>query len=156
MSANTNKSGSSVASRPGEGPSFEPAAPARGLLITTDRSLTRAFLRDLRASDGAVAFDVRASLADARAVAGGRHRWVAVDLDGAVPPDTAVRLARRLWPGARIAVLSCWWSEQDVAACALADVVIHKPLRSPEIRAFLREAATLAAGLPAPSALRTA
>jgi hypothetical protein len=122
-------------------------------LVTADPALARVFLRDLRSCDGAAVFDVRPSLADARSVAGGRHRWVAVDLDGAMPPDAAVRLARRLWPGARIAVLSCWWSEQDAAARALADVVVHKPLRSPEIRAFLRQGALPA---PPPSALLTA
>jgi hypothetical protein len=152
VSTITSQSGAGIASRPGAGPSFEPPAPPRGLLITADAALTRGFLRDLRSSDSAVAFDVRASLADARGVAGGRHRWVAVDLDGAVPPDAAVHLARRLWPAARIGVLSCWWSEQDVAARTLADVVIHKPLRAAEIRAFLQADAATALS----SALRTA
>jgi hypothetical protein len=37
-----------------------------------------------------------------------------------------------------VAVLSYWWSERDSIARDLADIVIHKPLRSPEVLALLR------------------
>ncbi len=111
---------------------------AKGLLITADPMLARAFLRELqRCSDCPAAFDVRSSLTEAAELAGERHRLVAVDLAG-VPPTDTVGLARRFWPSARIAVLSCWWSDQDGAARELADAVIHKPLRSSELLAFLR------------------
>jgi hypothetical protein len=121
-------------------PAVPTARPEEGLLITADGALARAFLSELRGrADAAIAFDVRSSLADAQELEGNRHRWVAVDLSGAVPPVDAVGLARRFWPQARIAVLSSWWSEHDAAARELADVVIHKPLRSHEILAFLSD-----------------
>lgn len=138
-----------------------PITPDEGLLITSDSALARAFLQELRrCTDCAAAFDVRATLADATELAGERHRWVAVDLGGAIAPADAVGLARRLWPGARIGVLSGWWSEHDAAARELADVVIHKPIRTPEIAAFLRGQPAAAPNLPlqqiAPTHLRNA
>jgi hypothetical protein len=118
---------------------LRPGAPSRGLLITADRALVRAFRRELRrCADCSTSFEVQANFGEARRAAGGPYHWVAVDLDGAIAPSAAVRRVRRSWPAARIAVLSCWWSERDTIAGDRADVVIHKPLRSPELRAFLR------------------
>jgi hypothetical protein len=130
-----------------------------GLLITADQGLARTFLGTLR-STGGPAFDVRSSMADAQPLGGGRHRWVVVDLDGALPPADTVGLARRIWPTARIAIISAPWSEQEVAVRGLADMVIHKPLRSHELRAFLQSRPLAAPGPaavpPAPAHLRDA
>ncbi|MEX1254213.1 MAG: hypothetical protein WEE64_07720 [Dehalococcoidia bacterium] len=126
-----------LANRP---PAATAACPQEGLLITADGALARAFLSGLGSgAERTIAFDVRSSLADAKELAGDRRRWVAIDLSGAVPPVEAVGIARLLWPQARIAVLSSWWSDQDAAARELADTVIHKPLRSHEILAFLSD-----------------
>ncbi len=81
---------------------------------------------------------IRRSLDEADSAPEGAYDWVAVDLDGVIAPSEGVRLARQAWPEARVAVLSYWWSERDVVARDLADVVIHKPLRSPEVLALLR------------------
>lgn len=142
-----------LSSRP---PTTPTGHPDEGLLITADGALARAFLSELR-GDGnrAIAFDVRSSLADAQELEGDRHRWVAVDLSDAVPPVDAVGLARRFWPQARIAVLSSWWSEHDAAARELADVVIHKPLRSHEILAFLSDKPSAAPNPALPAAANT-
>lgn len=130
--------------------------PEEGLLITADGALARAFLSALRGgAERAIAFDVRSSLADAEELEGDRHRWVAIDLSGAVPPVDAVGLARRFWPQARIAALSSWWSEHDAAARELADVVIHKPLRSHEIVAFLSDKPAAAPSPALPVAANT-
>lgn len=116
--------------------------PLRGLLISADRALVRAFHRELRdGADCAVSFDVHPSLEEARLTGPGPYHWVTVDLDGAIPPSEAVRLAREHWPDSRIAVVSFWWSEREQLARQQADVVIHKPLRTPEIQAFLRSPA---------------
>lgn len=113
--------------------------PSRGLLVSADPALVRAFRRELRdCPDCSVSFDVQASIEDVRDAGGDPYRWVTIDLDAAIAPSDAVRLARRSWPEARIAVLSCWWSERDAVARDLADVVIHKPLRSTELLALLR------------------
>lgn len=109
----------------------------RGVLITTDAALARVFRRELeQCADCSVVFEVQSSFDDARKA--GDYACVTIDLDGAISPAEAVRLARASWPNARVAVLSYWWSERDSAARGLADLVIHKPLRQPELRAFLR------------------
>ena len=113
--------------------------PPRGLLVTRDPNLARAFRRELRrCSDCSVSFDVQSSFREARLAAGIAYQWVALDLDSTVSPSDSVRSARRSWPAATIAVLSCWWSERDATDRERTDVVIHKPLRSPELVAFLR------------------
>ena len=118
------------------------APPAlRGLLVTGDQALARSFRRELRdCADCAIVFDVTPSLDGAPSAGAGAYDCVTVDLDGAAAPSEAVRLARRSWPNARIAVVSCWWSEREQLARDLADLVVHKPLRAPELRAFLRAA----------------
>jgi hypothetical protein len=123
------------------GPAALPTGPGavRGLLITPDAGLARAFQRELeRCADCPAAFDVQPSLRDAERAAPGPFSCVTIDLDGALPPADAVRRARARWPGARVAVLSYWWSERDTDARGLADLVIHKPVREPELLAFLR------------------
>ena len=111
----------------------------KGLLITADPSLARAFRRELsNCTDCSVSFELQANFDEARRAGGGPYQCVTVDLDGAVAPGEAVQLARSAWPLARIAVLSFWWSEQSEAALEQANVVIHKPLRAAELRAFLR------------------
>jgi hypothetical protein len=114
-------------------------APGRGLLVTKDQPLIRAFRRELRECLGDDAcFDVEPGIEEARDARVDGYGWVTIDLDGAVGPADAVRLARQVWPGARLAVLSYWWSERDTIARGLADLVIHKPLRSHELRALFR------------------
>jgi hypothetical protein len=130
----------------------------RGLLITSDAALARVFRRELTlCGDCPSSFDVQPAFEHARRFAG--YSCVAIDLDGAIQPAEAVRLARRAWPGARVAVLSYWWSERDAGARDLADLVIHKPLRQPELRAFLRQPAAvgpvMATAVP-PQSLRPA
>ena len=111
----------------------------KGLLITADPSLARAFRRELsNCADCSISFELQANFDEACRAGGGPYQCVTVDLDGAAAPNEAVRLARSAWPLARIAVLSFWWSEQSDAAQEEADVVIHKPLRAAELRAFLR------------------
>ncbi len=111
----------------------------KGLLITADPSLARAFRRELtNCTDCSISFELQANFDEACRAGGGPYHCVTVDLDGAVAPNEAVRLARSAWPLARVAVLSFWWSEQSDAALEQADVVIHKPLRAAELRAFLR------------------
>jgi hypothetical protein len=75
---------------------------------------------------------------DEAAVAGVPYRWIAIDLDATVGPSEAIGTARSTWPDARLAVLSCWWSERDAFARETADVVLHKPVRSAEMLSFLR------------------
>lgn len=112
--------------------------PLRGLLITADPALARAFRRELRqCADCRITFDVQANFAEAQRGGGGRYDCVTVDLNGVIAPSEAVRMVRRSWPDARVAVLACWWSDRD-SSTNEADVVIHKPLRSSELRAFLR------------------
>jgi hypothetical protein len=114
-------------------------APSRGLLVTRDLPLVRAFRRELRDCLGDDAcFDVEPAIEEAEAAGVEGYGWVTIDLDGAIGPADAVRLARQVWPDARLAVLSYWWSERDTIARGLADLVIHKPLRSHELRALLR------------------
>lgn len=116
--------------------SSQPAS-VRGLLITTDDALARAFQRELQqCADCSVSFDVHSNFEEARGA--GDFACVTIDLDGAISPAEAVRLGRAAWPDARIAVLSYWWSERDWDARGLADLVIHKPLRQAELQAFLR------------------
>lgn len=116
-----------------------PAAMLRGLLITGEAKLAGAFKRELQdCADCSVDLETHATQAEAACASDGPYDWVAVDLDGALAPSEAVRLARAAWGCARVAVLSCWWSERDTVARDLADVVIHKPLRSPELLAFLQ------------------
>ena len=118
-------------------PRADGQAPVRWLLITGDPVLARAFQRELRqCTNCPISFDVLPSFEEAQR--GGPYQCVTVDLDGAIAPAEAVRITRRCWPQARVAVLSYWWSERDSDARGLADVVIHKPLRQPELRAFLR------------------
>ena len=111
----------------------------RGLLITADPALARAFRNALQAcADCAITFELQGNLDEARRAGGGRYQNVTIDLDGSFVADQAVRLARDTWPGARIAVLSHWWSEREGLDLEQADVVIHKPLRAAELQAFLR------------------
>lgn len=132
-------------------PSGLSCGPLHGLLITADRALARSFRRELgRCAESALPFDVRANFEQALIEAGDAYHWVGVDLDGAIAPSEAVRLARRSWPAACVVVLSGWWSERDVFARDLADLVIHKPLRAPELLAFLRALS----GAPQPDAER--
>ncbi len=117
----------------------KPRTTVKGLLITGDPSLARSFRRELlNCADCSISFDLQANFDEAIRAGGGPYQCVTVDLDGAVVPEEAVKLARSAWPLARVAVLSFWWSEQSEAARDQADVVIHKPLRSAELRAFLR------------------
>ena len=58
------------------------------------------------------------------------------NLDATLAPSEAITQARSRWPGVRLAALSCWWSERDVLAREVADVVLHKPVRSSELRAL--------------------
>lgn len=134
---------SETAERPAAGtvvpfPTVTPAPP-RGLLITRDQPLIRAFRRELRACLGDEAgVDVEPTIEAAQAAGGTGYGWVTVDLDDDLPPTDAVRLARQVWPETRLAVLSYWWSERDTVARGLADLVIHKPLRAQELRALVR------------------
>lgn len=117
----------------------ERASALRGLVVTGDRALMRSFQRVLRrCADCTVSIEVRRCLEETEAAASGWYDWVAIDLDSSIAPSEGVRLARRGWPDARVAVLSYWWSERDAIARDLADIVIHKPLRSPEVLALLR------------------
>jgi len=143
-----------VAGRLGGGAPTTGASPAfRGLLVTGDRTLVRAFQRELqRCADCSVAVDVQPSLDEAMRLGRDGFHWVAVDLDGTIAPSEGVRLARRSWPAARVAVLSWWWSERDAIARDLADVVIHKPLRSPEVLGLLRSLSVVSAREAAPAA----
>jgi hypothetical protein len=114
-------------------------APSRGLLITNDQPLVRAFRRELRNCLGEDAcVDVEPSIEEAQAAGLEGYGWVTLDLEHAVPPADAVRLARQAWPETRLAVLSYWWSERDLLARRLADLVIHKPLRAHELRGLFR------------------
>ncbi len=120
----------------------KPRTTVKGLLITGDPSLARSFRRELlNCADCSISFDLQANFDEAIRAGGGPYQCVTVDLDGAIVPEEAVKLARSAWPLARIAVLSFWWSEQSEVARDQADVVIHKPLRSAELRAFLRSPA---------------
>lgn len=118
--------------------SSRPRPQTKGLLVTSDPSLARAFRRELaNCPECAIEFDLQANFDEAMR-SGGHYQCVTVDLDGAIPPEQAVKIARNAWPLARIAVLSFWWSEQAELVRDQADVVIHKPLRAAELRAFLR------------------
>lgn len=112
----------------------------RGLLVTDDQALVRSFRRALRDCVGAeVSFDLQNSIEEPpAAAAGAAYQWVTIDLQDAMAPAEAVRLARSIWPDARLAVLSYWWSERDTLARQLADLVIHKPPRAQELRALIR------------------
>ena len=125
------------------GPPIQGVKPAlRGLLLTANRTLVRSFRRELRrCANFSVSVTVRSAFDEAHQLGNGSYDWVAVDLDGAIAPSEAVRIARRSWPAARIAVLSCWWSERDAIARDLADVIVHKPLRPTELLELLRVAA---------------
>jgi len=113
--------------------------PIKGLLLTADPSLARAFHREIaNCTECAITFDLHANSDEAIRSGGGPYQCVVVDLDGSIALDEAVRMARRAWPISRIAVLTFWWSEQADLARDKADVVIHKPLRAAELRAFLR------------------
>ena len=125
-------------------------APLRGLLITSDSALARAFRRELRRGGRIVPLEVYPTLQRAGDNANARYAWVSVDLDGAVAPSDAVRVARCSWPGALIAVLSYWWSDREQLARDQADHVIHKPIRAPELDAFFQ---SLSGGQPSPSGL---
>ncbi len=115
------------------------SAPTQRLLLIADHALVRAFQRELRrCADCTVSLDPYPSFEEAEQAEPSAYHWVAVDLDGSFAPSEAVRLARRAWPDARLAVLSLCWSERDTIARDLADTVIHKPLRSVELQAFLR------------------
>ena len=111
----------------------------RGLLITADPDLARAFQRALQGCDNcSITYELQSNLDEARRSGSARYQNVTIDLDGSVMPDQSVRLVREAWPDARIAVLCHWWSERESLAREQADVVIHKPLRTAELQAFLR------------------
>lgn len=115
------------------------SSPAQRLLLIADHALVQVFRQELRRClDCTISLDAYPSLEEAEQAEPSAYDWVAVDLNGAVAPSEAVRLARQAWPDARLAVLSLCWSERDTAARDLADTVIHKPLRSVELQAFLR------------------
>ena len=111
-------------------------APLRGLLVTKDSAFARAFRRELKRSGHLASIDVHPSLEDATSRASARCAWITIDLDGGVSPSDAVSTARRSWPGALVAIVSYWWSEDERLAHAEADYVIHKPVRAPELEAF--------------------
>lgn len=110
--------------------------PLRGLLVTNDSALARAFRRELKRSGNIVPLEIYASLEEAASRADARYAWITVDLDGGVSPSDAVRVSRRSWPGALVAIVSYWWSEDERLAHAEADHVIHKPVRAPELKAL--------------------
>jgi hypothetical protein len=117
----------------------------RGLLLTESPALARAFRRELRNCAGcSTEFDVHTALDDASSN-DAPYRWIAIDLDATLGPSEAMRLVRERWPEARIAAMSCWWSERDVVARQTADVVLHKPVRSGELLSFLQSTAPPAA-----------
>jgi len=127
-----------VAKEPDD-PARRTAGRPRGLLITADPDLARSFQRALQhCADCSITFELQSNLDEARRSGGARYQNVTIDLDGSIVPDQAVRLAREAWPEARIAVLSHWWSEREGLERERADVVIHKPLRTAELQAFLR------------------
>jgi len=111
-------------------------APLRGLLVTNDSALARAFRRELKRLGHSVPLDVYASLEEATSCADTRCSWITIDLDGGVSPCDAVHIARRSWPGTLVAIVSYWWSEDERLAHAEADYVIHKPVRAPELEAL--------------------
>ncbi len=111
-------------------------APLRGLLVTTDSALARAFRRELKRSGHVVPLEIYSSLHEATSRDDSRCAWITVDLDGGVSPSDAVRVARRSWPGALVAIVSYWWSEDERLAHAEADHVIHKPVRAAELEAL--------------------
>jgi hypothetical protein len=82
------------------------------------------------------------------------YEWVAIDLDGAIAPADAVRLARRSWPRALVAVLSYRWSEDEQPARDEADHVIHKPVRAAELDALFARLRLGVGGVGAASAQR--
>lgn len=127
--------------------------PLRGLLITADPALARAFRRELRdCADCTIGFDVQSSFDEAQRCGSATYDCVTVDMDGCIAPPEAVRLAHAYWPDARVALLASWWSERDAVARDRADVVIHKPLRSAELRAFLRSPTGAPTGAPSVAA----
>jgi DNA-binding response OmpR family regulator len=110
--------------------------PLRGLLVTIDSALARAFRRQLRRAGHAVPLEVFTTLEEARESASGRYDWISVDLDGPVAPAESVRLSRYSWPRAFLAVLSYAWSDRERLARERADYVIHKPVRAKELEAL--------------------
>lgn len=111
-------------------------APLRGLLVTNDSAFARAFRRELKRSGNIVPLEIYASLEEAASRADARCAWITIDLDGGISPSDAVRIARRSWPGALVAIVSYWWSEDERLAHTEADHVIHKPVRAPELKAL--------------------
>jgi DNA-binding response OmpR family regulator len=111
-------------------------APARGLLVTGDRSFARAFRRALKQAGHIVWLDIYPSLGDAVERDPTHYDWIALDLDVAAAPGEAVETARRSWPGVLVALVSHWWSEREDAARAHADYIIHKPVRASELQAL--------------------
>jgi hypothetical protein len=127
-----------------------------GLLVTADGTLARAFQQELRGSDPAFNVHVREDWWAALQETERPYRWVAVDIGCGVIPADALRLGRLSWPQARIAAIRPWWSDGLDGARSLADVVIHKPLRTSEVTAFLDglgpQPAEVAAVAPGPLA----
>ena len=111
-------------------------APLRGLLVTSDSALARAFRRELKRAGRIVPLEVHPSLEHAHDGAGGRFAWITIDLDGVTAPSRVVRMARRLWPRTLLAVLSYRWSDREHPASKQADHVIHKPVRAAELDAL--------------------
>jgi len=114
--------------------------PLRGLLITSDSALARAFRRELKRAGRIVPLAVYQSLEYAHDDVDGRYAWITIDLDGVIAPSRAVRTARRLWAGALLAVLSYRWSDREQLAREQADLVIHKPVRASELDALFHGA----------------
>jgi len=141
-------------------PLIRDAAP-RGLLVTGDSALARAFRRELKRSGQIVPLDIYTSLEEAASRAEPHYAWITIDLDGGVTPPDAVRVARWSWPWAVVVIVSYWWSEDEHVALADADYVIHKPVRATELAALLaacRQTSSATAGVPATlqSSLRAA
>lgn len=108
-----------------------------GLLVTADGTLARAFRQELQDLTPAFDVDVREDWCGALQEAERPYSWVAIDVGCGVIPADALRLARLSWPGARVAAVTSWWCDELDAVRPLADVVIHKPLRSAEVADFL-------------------
>ncbi len=117
-------------------PPIRDIPPLRGLLVTGDTALARAFQRELKRSGCSVSLDVYGSLEEATSRANPHYGWITIDLDGALAPLDAVRSARCSWPGALVAIVSYWWSEDERVAHAEADYVVHKPVRATELEAL--------------------
>jgi hypothetical protein len=115
-------------------------ASSRGLLVTSDVLFARAFRRELKRGGHVVPIEIYSTLEAATSQADAGYTWVAVDLDGGVSPNDAVRVARWSWPDAKIAIARYRWSDDLAHARFDADHVIHKPVRATELNALFSPA----------------